>query len=84
MDLGDSLELIESREDLSHFVQNLLKNLKEDPESWENSSLDRFLEAMSAWVEDMEGYYQNRGESVPRQPDWKTFGQILLAAKCYE
>ena len=46
--------------------------------------LPAFLEAMAAWVEDMEGYYQNRGEELPDQPRWRTLGEILLAARVYE
>jgi hypothetical protein len=39
---------------------------------------------MAAWVDDIDGYFRNRGEAVPVQPTWKTLGQILLAAKVYE
>lgn len=44
---------------------------------WENPDLGRFLEAMQAWTEDM-------GERVPPQPTWRTFADILMAAKTYE
>ncbi|MGH7970069.1 MAG: DUF7660 family protein, partial [Limisphaerales bacterium] len=43
-----------------------------------------FLEALGAWVQDMDGYYRNQGKPVPEQLDWKTFSDILMAAKMYE
>lgn len=75
---------IQSREDFIAFVRGLSKDLKENPQSWENDNLERFLEALGAWVEDMDGYYRNQGKSVPQQLDWKTFADMLMAAKMYE
>jgi hypothetical protein len=66
------------------FVGALLVDLKDRSDEWENPDLATFLQAIKGWVEDMEEYYQNVGEAVPDQPSWKTFGQILLAAKVYE
>lgn len=44
---------------------------------WENPDLGRFLEAMHAWTEDM-------GDRVASQPTWRTFADMLIAAKVYE
>jgi hypothetical protein len=44
---------------------------------WENPDLSRFLEAMHAWTEDM-------GDRVAQQPTWRTFTDMLMAAKSYE
>lgn len=84
MNLNEQVNTIASREDFVSFVRNLLNNFREDPGSWENRDLVSFLNAIAAWVEDMEGYYENRGELMPQQPDWKVLGQIFLAAKFYE
>ncbi|MGH2599621.1 MAG: DUF7660 family protein, partial [Dehalococcoidia bacterium] len=43
-----------------------------------------YLSAMAAWAEDMDGYYENRGDPVPKQPSWRTLGELLLAARVYE
>ena len=75
---------VRSREDLAEFVRRLAHDLKQRPEEWENVDLGDFLEAMSAWVDDMDGFYKNRGEAVPTQPDWMTFAEILEAARIYE
>jgi hypothetical protein len=75
---------VRSREDLAQFVRTLADDLRQQPEAWENRDLGPFLEAMSAWIEDMEGYYRNRGEAVPSQPEWSTLAEILAAARVYE
>jgi hypothetical protein len=43
-----------------------------------------YLEAMQSWVEDMDGYYLNKGLQLPEKVDWKIFATILVAAKIYE
>jgi hypothetical protein len=82
--LNELAQQVHSREDLAAFIRALLCQLREKPEDWENQDLASFLEAMAAWIEDMEGYYKGRGEAVPKQPTWKTIAQILLAARVYE
>ena len=84
MDLGSRIDSIASREDLADFVQALRDDLLSDPKSWENATLERFLEALAAWVRDMDGFFQNQGVSMPMQPSWKLVGDMLLAAKLYE
>jgi len=84
MKLTKHPDSISSRGDFVEFVKALGKDLQNDPTSWENATLERFLEAVAAWVEDMDGYYLNQGRPVPVQPDWKVMGDILMAAKMYE
>lgn len=48
-----------------------------DARGWENPDLGRFLEAMHAWTDDM-------GDRVAAQPSWRTFADMLMAAKIYE
>ena len=75
---------INTREDLVNFIEVLAKESSSNSKNWENKDLPSFLEAMAAWIEDMDGYYQNKGESVPSQPSWKIIGEILKAATIYE
>lgn len=84
MTLAEHNNSIRSREDFVAFVKALRKDLHDNPASWENSTLEHFLEALGGWVEDMDGYYVNQGKPVPQQPDWKVVGDILMAAKMYE
>lgn len=84
MSLNELHSAIRSREDFVLFVNALSQDLHSNKESWENATLERFLEALGAWVEDMDGFYLNEGKPAPQQPDWKVFGDILLAARMYE
>jgi hypothetical protein len=83
-ELHSQVDAIQSRKDLADFVRTLQHDLRNHPDSWENISLDDYLEALAAWVDDMDGYYRNQGRPVPSQPSWKTLAEILLAAKLYE
>ncbi len=75
---------IKTRNDLSAFVAALRRDLLSSPDDWENATLERYLEALAAWAEDMDGYFLNRGEEIPTEPSWRLVGQLLLAAKYYE
>jgi hypothetical protein len=81
---GRPVQPLPSRMDFVAFVRTLADQCRRRPEEWENRDLPSYLEAMAAWVEDMDGYYQNRGEAVPDQPTWKTLKDILQAARVYE
>jgi hypothetical protein len=84
MNLGNLAESVSSRDDFAAFVDALRSDLSTHPAEWENQTLERFLEALSAWVRDMDGYYQNHRRPVPATPDWRNVAEMLLAAKIYE
>ncbi|BCW35138.1 hypothetical protein StoSoilA2_11940 [Arthrobacter sp. StoSoilA2] len=73
-----------SRQDLADFIDQFRLSLRQDPGSWENGDLESFLEALSAWTRDMDGYFANLGEPVPDVPSWRLIAQMLLAARVYE
>jgi hypothetical protein len=83
--MSDNLEIpsVRTQAEFSSFVQHLRSDLLQNADAWQNGTLDSFLEALSAWVDDMDGYYRNRGEPVP-EPDWTTFAHMLMAARVYE
>jgi len=82
--LSEKIDTIKSREQFVEFVELLLRDLKKNPQEWENQSLDSFLEALSRWTEDMDGYYQNMQKPYPPNINWRVFAQMLMAAKIYE
>lgn len=84
MNMKTRVDAVVSRDDFVEFVKELRCNLAEHAEEWQNRTLDDFLEALSAWVQDMDGYYKNSGLPVPTVPTWKTLAEIVLAAKYYE
>lgn len=84
MSLESRIESIQTRQDLTDFIRALVKDFQDNPKSWENTKLDQYLEATAAWIDDMDGYYNNLNKPVPHQPEWKTIADILMAAKHYE
>lgn len=84
MDLHEKIERIDTNKDLADFIEALRSDLLANPNDWENANLERFLEAMAAWVRVMENAYKNTGRQFPNQPSWKMVADILYAAKMYE
>jgi hypothetical protein len=83
-DFNKKINEIGSKEDFVNFVELLISNLKSNPEEWTNKTLPEYLESISSWTEDMEGYYQNNNMPIPENINWKVFANILIAAKMYE
>jgi hypothetical protein len=75
------IDAIKTHEDLAVFIEELLQDLRENSNSWENSDLPRFLEALAAWMNDSA---VNSERHLPTAPEWKTFAELLVAAKIYE
>ena len=84
MNASDPIDAIQSREEFIAFMRDLSKDFRNNNVTWENDTLERYLDALAAWAEDMDGYYKNRGEATPVDINWKFISQLLLAAKYYE
>jgi len=50
---------------------------------WENPTIDRYLEALAAWLTDHEGFYQNWDRPIPDDP-WIIMADAVRAATMYE
>jgi hypothetical protein len=74
----------ESRSDFVTFVRALRRSLEEEPTQWEHQDLSSYLEALAAWVEDMDGYFQSVEQDPPDRPSWRLLAQMLAAARVYE
>jgi hypothetical protein len=61
---------VDSREGLVEFVGSLVREHRAEPARWENGDLESFLEALAGWINDSPGFWANRGEAEPSQPDW--------------
>jgi len=44
-------------------------------------TLEDYLEAMEAWINDMEGFLN---QPLPKVPSWKTIAAILITLSMYE
>jgi hypothetical protein len=82
-DVGD-LSAVGSNTDVASVVQRMLTDLLAHPDEWENATLERFLEALSASWQDIPGLYRNRGEEFPETPTWKMVAEALVMATGYE
>ncbi|MFP1730836.1 hypothetical protein ACLECU_12380 [Lonsdalea quercina] len=75
---------VSSKDDLVKLISALARDFKENPGEWENKDLSSYLEAVASWIEDMDGYYENTNQPLPKDTNWKVFADILMAAKIYE
>lgn len=75
---------IKNRQDLIIFIKQLAKEARHPDDNWSNRDLVSYLEAMAAWIEDMDGYYKNTGKPTPKELKWATIADILKAATMYE
>ena len=67
------------------FVENLRADFIENKEQWENKTIEDYLEAMSHYVEDIDGYYKNTNQNIDLEKvDWKVFSDILKGSSIYE
>jgi hypothetical protein len=64
-------------EDALNSLRELVDSIKREPETWENGTLERYLEGMTRWLEDMK-------DRVGDTPCWELFTLMLEAAKIYE
>jgi len=73
LDPGD----VKTRVDLIDFIDHLRVDFNENKEEWENCDIDSFLEAMSAWLNDM-------GDRVESHDKYALVAIALAAASIYE
>lgn len=75
-------ESVSSRKEFVQFLNNLQTDYQQHSRAWENQNLSDFLEALSRYAEDIEGYYfnlsQNGGERVNADSaSWRVFADML-------
>ncbi len=83
--ISEVIEKLHSKDDFSKFLDLLHQDYKINKSLWENADLEDFLEALSVYSRDVEGYYNNLKINIdPKQPSWRLFADILLGARVYE
>lgn len=76
---------VSDRQAFVAFLAQLTQEYHQHGEEWENPTLDRFLEALTAWVQSGPGWYERHlGESLPAAGNWTYFAHALKAATMYE
>ncbi|MEU6174819.1 hypothetical protein ABZ832_23270 [Streptantibioticus parmotrematis] len=71
---------VDSREALVGHIRNLRTDLLERSDAWENPTLERYLDALAAWVESSPNWYRNFDQEMPARGDWTLFARALSAA----
>jgi hypothetical protein len=82
----EALNKVESKEDFTEFINILMRDFKENPGEWEDHSkpVISYLESIKAWVQDMDGYYMNTRQDVPKDINWNFIATLLYVGKIYE
>lgn len=76
---------VNSRSSFAAFIELLREDFLQNPNEWENDTLGNFLEAMSAYAKDIQGYYNNFNLNINAdEAQWQVFADILRGAKVYE
>ncbi len=76
---------VTDRQSFIEFLHLLRQDLTDNKESWENKNLNDFLEALSSYAEDIQGYYDNHKIDINAdQANWQTFADIFKGATMYE
>jgi hypothetical protein len=84
MTLDERALAVRTREDLVGFLDAFHADFTVNRGSWENSDLASFLEAMAAWSQSMEGFYENTGEDIASVTPWRMLADLLMAGRVYE
>lgn len=85
--MNDTLDKfkVTDRQTFIKFLELLHQDFIDNPNSWENNTLESFLEAMGRYAEDVQGYYNNTGQNVNAdEASWKVFYDLFQGAKIYE
>lgn len=82
--MKEILSNVKSKEDLIEFINVLIKDIYDKPVDSEVNSLILYLESIQSWIEDMDGYYINTKQDIPRDIDWNFIATLLYAGKIYE
>ena len=78
------IENVKSKEDFISFINKLSEDNQINNDEWENKDILSYLEGISSWVEDMDGYYKNMKRDVPTNVDWKFIATLFYVGKIYE
>lgn len=73
----EMLGKIKSREDFIEFMKVFISTTPD-------ASLRDYFDALTAWTEDMDGYYSHSGNKQPTDINWNFIATLLYAGSIYE
>lgn len=76
---------VHDRQTFINFLHAFHSDFKKNPDLWENNTLESFLEALAAYAEDLQGYYDNLELPLDvDKPSFRVFADMLKGASVYE
>ncbi|QLE58429.1 hypothetical protein [Nostoc sp. TCL26-01] len=76
---------VSSRQELAQYIRAMREDLLANPDEWENITLDSYLEALAAYVQDINNLSKNiQIQLDTEQPSWQLFADLLAGAAIYE
>ena len=74
MELVEILQRVNDRQTFFEFVTALIEDKKKIGESWENSTIEEYLDSAKSWLED----------SQRDDISWRLMAEFLYCGKIYE
>lgn len=68
---------IKNKNDFLKFMEFYIPTIKE-------LSIIDYLESISSWAKDMEGYYRNTDKEIPHDINWDFIATLLYVGSIYE
>lgn len=73
------------RQSFIKFIELLREDFLHNRDNWENKSIYEFLEALTRYTEDIQGYYDNTNQNINADiANWQTFADIFKGSVMYE
>ena len=83
--INDGTIKVVDRDSFVKYVDELLTDFNENGKNWENNQIESFIDGISAYAADIDGYYKNMNfDTSSEVPTWRLFAQILKGATLYE
>ena len=83
-EINEYANKITTIDEFSIFIENLIKNHKQQGDDWENDNIEKYLNGVLAFMHNIDGYYEFRGEDVDlERPTWRIVARIFLAARIF-
>ncbi len=73
-----------SAETLAAFVKEIVRDWETEGVRWTNQTAGEFVDALGAWLTDMDGYYARVGTTAAAESPWRVMADAVGAARYYE
>ena len=81
-DMDKYIEKVTDKETFLRFMKMLVDDYRENPQEWEQGSIDGYLDAMMAWIDDFSKCKNN--DIDWEKIDYSIIARILYMGKIYE